>query len=87
MRPSQVLSAIVTAIQMCKEVKVFGYDSIFTGAANGANRLSYYSKSPVSFSVHDISSTVNSAAQAESVVLENALVELFQLVGHLKVYH
>jgi len=71
---------------MCRHVAVFGYDSIFSGIAqSGAKTLNYYSRSPIGLSVHDISSTVKSALEAESSALENALIELLQLVGHLTI--
>ena len=86
-RPSQVFSAISIAAQVCKQVDVYGYDSIFSGPAKSGNNLNYYSRNPAGFSVHDISSTVKSTAEAETTSLENAVVELLQLVGHLQIHH
>lgn len=80
-QPPQTLVAILIAVQMCKHVDIYGFDSVSAAPSKG---LSYYSKDPAGLTVHDISTTRPEAIETMAAGVDNAIVELLEVVGHVK---
>jgi len=77
---------ILIAVQICERVDVYGYNTIFSSTSHRSD-LSYYSGKPVGMRVFDITSTRSDTAEAEAVPVDNAIMELLEIMGHIRLRH
>uniref|UniRef100_A0A061QYS5 Uncharacterized protein n=1 Tax=Tetraselmis sp. GSL018 TaxID=582737 RepID=A0A061QYS5_9CHLO len=87
LQPPQALVAVFVAVQMCERVTLYGHDGTF-GAGPSTRRHqqpTYYGSDPVGLDVFDITTTRPEKIEGDAALFDNAVLELLQVLGHLKI--